>query len=204
MNTVAVPDPRAGPPPAAARAAAELALPDDRRVVGHARRGVARRRARAAARLPAARPDPVPHVRGDLHDARAAGPHAAGPDPAPRRPRRRRGGARGAARRGAPRSRPRWATSTSSAAEDWTRDDTVERMRAMYEYRRSRLRRAPASPTTARATSTARASTRRWSARCSTPSGRSSCGCATRATISNEVMHRLERELDLEDERLEI
>ena len=28
--------------------------------------------------------------------------------------------------------------------------------------------------------------------------------CATRAQISNEVMHRIERELDLEDERLEI
>ena len=93
MNSIRVPDPRAGPPPAAARAAAGLALPDDRRVVGHARLGVARRRARAAARLPAARPDPVPHVRGDLHDARAAGPHPADPDPAPRGPRRRRGGA---------------------------------------------------------------------------------------------------------------
>ncbi len=33
---------------------------------------------------------------------------------------------------------------------------------------------------------------------------RRSCACATRATISNDVMHRIERELDLEDERLEI
>ena len=35
-------------------------------------------------------------------------------------------------------------------------------------------------------------------------SATSSSGCATPATITNEVMHRLERELDLEDERLEI
>ena len=33
---------------------------------------------------------------------------------------------------------------------------------------------------------------------------RRSSSCATAGEISNEVMHRLERELDLEDERLEI
>jgi Na+/H+ antiporter len=71
--------------------ALDLAVPDDRRVVGHARLGVARRRACAAARLPVPRPAAVPHVRGDLRDARAPGVDVAEGDPLVRRARRRRG-----------------------------------------------------------------------------------------------------------------
>ena len=90
--------------------------------------------------------------------------------------------------------------------EEWTRDDTVERMRGLYRYRRRRLTRAPArrrrgrrrlraplaqvpedGPHRARRAARARSSS-----------------CATPGEISNDVMHRIERELDLEDERLEI
>jgi CPA1 family monovalent cation:H+ antiporter len=90
------------------------------------------------------------------------------------------------------------------AAEEWTYDETAERMRKLYEYR-----------------------SRRFSARAGETDGgdgiehRSrkyqkmvrSVLAAQRAElvrlrnsgeISNEVMHRLERELDLEEERLEI
>ena len=53
---------------------------------GHARLGVARRRPRARARLPDARPDLADHVRGDLRHAGAPGPDAAGADPEARHP----------------------------------------------------------------------------------------------------------------------
>jgi CPA1 family monovalent cation:H+ antiporter len=75
--------PSARPPARAARAAHGLAQSHDRRVVGHARRGLARRRARPPSRLPAARHRPVLDVRGDLHDARPAGAHAPRPHPPP-------------------------------------------------------------------------------------------------------------------------
>ena len=54
-----------------ARAARRLAGADDLGLVGHARRGLARGRTRAAPSVPGARPDPLPHLRGDLRDARA-------------------------------------------------------------------------------------------------------------------------------------
>ena len=87
--------------------------------------------------------------------------------------------------------------------EDWTRDDTLERMQRMYEYRKRRLKaragkieddgyedRSFAYQTILREVLEAqRAEIVRL---------------RNEGTISNEVMHRLERELDLEDERLEI
>jgi CPA1 family monovalent cation:H+ antiporter len=87
--------------------------------------------------------------------------------------------------------------------EEWTRDDTIERMRGAYEYRRRRLKaragkieddgyedRSVAYQTIVREVLEAqRAEIVRL---------------RNEGTISNELMHRLERELDLEDERLEI
>lgn len=87
--------------------------------------------------------------------------------------------------------------------EDWTRDDTLERMQALYEYRRRRLKaragkiedegfedRSVAYQTVVREVLEAQ---RREVVR-----------LRNEGTISNDVMHRIERELDLEDERLEI
>ena len=88
-------------------------------------------------------------------------------------------------------------------AEEWTRDDTLERMQAMYEYRKRRLAaragkiedegfedRSFAYQTIVREVLEAqRAEIVRL---------------RNEGTISNEVMHRIERELDLEDQRLEI
>jgi Na+/H+ antiporter len=87
--------------------------------------------------------------------------------------------------------------------EEWTRDDTLERMQAMYEYRKRRLAaragkiedegfedRSFAYQTIVREVLEAqRAEVVRL---------------RNEGTISNEVMHRIERELDLEDQRLEI
>jgi CPA1 family monovalent cation:H+ antiporter len=87
--------------------------------------------------------------------------------------------------------------------EEWTRDDTLERMHGMYEYRKRRLAaragrieddgfedRSFAYQTVVREVLEAqRAEIVRL---------------RNAGTISNEVMHRIERELDLEDERLEI
>jgi Na+/H+ antiporter len=87
--------------------------------------------------------------------------------------------------------------------EEWTRDETVERMRAMYEYRKRRLAaragkiedegfedRSVAYQTAVREVLEAQ---RREIVR-----------LRNEGAISNDVMHRIERELDLEDERLEI
>ncbi|MEY2514162.1 MAG: monovalent cation/hydrogen antiporter [bacterium] len=87
--------------------------------------------------------------------------------------------------------------------EDWTRDETIERMRALYEYRKRRLAaragkveddgyedRSVAYQTLVREVLEAqRAELQRLRAE---------------GTISAEVMRRIERELDLEDQRLEI
>ena len=88
--------------------------------------------------------------------------------------------------------------------EDWVRDDTAERMRALLGYRkrrfaarfdgggRRRLREALAQlPAPARA-------------RSSRPSAERSSDLRRQGMIDDEVMRRVQRDLDLEDQRLEI
>jgi monovalent cation/hydrogen antiporter len=87
--------------------------------------------------------------------------------------------------------------------EEWTREDTIERMRNLYRYRKRRFAaragmtdddgyedRSTAYQTLVREVLEAQ---RREIVR-----------MRNEGAISNEVMHRLERELDLEDQRLEI
>ncbi len=89
------------------------------------------------------------------------------------------------------------------SGEDWTRDDTIERLRGAYEYRRRRLKaragkieddgyedRSFAYQTLLREILEAQRG--------------EIVRLRNEGTITNELMHRLERELDLEDERLEI
>ena len=89
------------------------------------------------------------------------------------------------------------------AREEWTRDDTIERMRGAYEYRKRRLAaragkieddgfedRSVAYQTIVREVLEAQRA--------------AVVDLRNQGTISNDVMHRIERELDLEDERLEI
>ena len=90
------------------------------------------------------------------------------------------------------------------AEEEWTFDDTIERMRGAYRYRSNRL--------AARAGESDGDEDYEYRSRKFQKAVRSVLqaqhdaivALRDRGEISNEVMHRLERELDLEDERLEI
>jgi CPA1 family monovalent cation:H+ antiporter len=87
---------------------------------------------------------------------------------------------------------------------EWTRDDTADRMRQQYEYRRSRLA-ARAGETDDGDGFEHRSRKYQKMVRSVLDAQRAELVRLRNAgTISNEVMHRLERELDLEDERLEI
>ena len=89
------------------------------------------------------------------------------------------------------------------AGADWTRDDTVERLHGLYEFRRRRLKarggyleddgaedRSPAYQRLLRELLQAQR--------------QAIVRLRNQGQISNDVMHRIERELDLEDTRLEI
>jgi monovalent cation/hydrogen antiporter len=89
------------------------------------------------------------------------------------------------------------------AGEEWTRDDSVERMVGAYRYRKNRLAaragkveddgyedRSVAYQTMVREVLEAQR--------------REIVSLRNSGEISNDVMHRIERELDLEDQRLEI
>ena len=89
------------------------------------------------------------------------------------------------------------------AAEDWTRDDTIERMRAAYEYRKRRL--------SARAGKIEddgyedRSLAYQQAVQIVLAAQRDALVELRRAgTISNETMNRVIQELDLEESRLEI
>jgi monovalent cation/hydrogen antiporter len=88
------------------------------------------------------------------------------------------------------------------AAEDWTRDETVERMRAWYEYRKRRL--------AARAGKIQdegyedRSSAYQEMVRLVLAAQREALlGMRRDGKLSNETMNRIGRELDLEESRLE-
>ena len=88
--------------------------------------------------------------------------------------------------------------------EEWTRDDTLERMRPMYEYRKRRLA-ARAGKIEAEEDFEDRSFTYQTIVReVLEAQRREIVRLRNEGTISNDVMHRIERELDLEDERLEI
>ena len=91
------------------------------------------------------------------------------------------------------------------AGEVWTREDTAERMRAAYEYRRRRLAsRAGDGDDDDGEDYEHRARKYQTMVRAVLDAQREELvRLRDRGEISNEVMHRLERELDLEDERLE-
>jgi CPA1 family monovalent cation:H+ antiporter len=90
------------------------------------------------------------------------------------------------------------------AGREWTYDDSADRMRRAYEYRRSRLA-ARAGETDDGHGYEHRSRKYQKMVRAVLDSQRAELVRLRDAgEISNEVMHRLERELDLEDERLEI
>jgi Na+/H+ antiporter len=90
------------------------------------------------------------------------------------------------------------------AEEQWTYDETVERMRALYQYRSRRFA-ARAGEADDGDGIEHRSHKYQKLARAVYDAQRDELVRLRNAgAISNEVMHRLERELDLEDERLEI
>ena len=89
------------------------------------------------------------------------------------------------------------------ALADWTRDDTVQRLHSMFEFRRRRLKER------ARIWEDDGAEDRslayqRLLRELLVAQRQAIVGLRNQGQISNDVMHRIERELDLEDTRLEI
>lgn len=88
--------------------------------------------------------------------------------------------------------------------EDWTRADSVQRMRGLYEFRRHRFAvRAGAEPDTDGIDDRSAAYQRMVRAVLDAQRG-TLVRLRNEGVIGNEVMHRVERQLDLEDSRLEI
>jgi monovalent cation/hydrogen antiporter len=89
------------------------------------------------------------------------------------------------------------------AGEDWTRDDTVERLRGAYAYRRRRLK-ARAGKIEDDGYEDRSLAYQRLVRELLQAQRRAIVQLRNQGTISNDVMHRIERDLDLEDSRLEI
>src|SRR5687768_6298365 len=90
--------------------------------------------------------------------------------------------------------------------QEWTRDDTVERMRGMYRYRVRRLD-ARAGEQEDDDGDDYEHRSRKYQKMVRSvldAQRRAVVELRNQGQISNDVMHRIERELDLEDERLEI
>lgn len=92
-------------------------------------------------------------------------------------------------------------------AEDWTRDDTVERMQGLYEFRRRRLAQRASEDDLGDGDEDldARSNDYQRLVREVLEAQRDRIvALRDEGRISDEVMHTLERELDLEDQRLEV
>jgi monovalent cation/hydrogen antiporter len=87
--------------------------------------------------------------------------------------------------------------------EDWTRDDTVERLRGLYDFRRRRLK-ARAGKIEDDGIEDRSQAYQRLVRELLDAQRQAIVRLRNQGVISNDVMHRVERELDLEDSRLEI
>ncbi len=89
------------------------------------------------------------------------------------------------------------------AVEEWTRDDTVERLRGLYQFRRRRLK-ARAGIFEDDGYEDRSLAYQRLVRELLEAQRRAIIRLRNQGVISDGVMHRVERELDLEDSRLEI
>jgi monovalent cation/hydrogen antiporter len=89
------------------------------------------------------------------------------------------------------------------AAQEWTRDDTVERMRGLYQFRRRRLK-ARGGYLDDDGDQDRSLAYQRLVRELLEAQRREIVLLRNQGQISNEVMHRIERELDLEDARLKV
>jgi monovalent cation/hydrogen antiporter len=89
------------------------------------------------------------------------------------------------------------------AGEQWTRDDSVQRLRSFYQFRR-RLLKARAGIQEDRGYEERSQAYQRLVRELLEAQRRAIVQLRNRGVISNDVMHRIERDLDLEDTRLDI
>jgi NhaP-type Na+/H+ or K+/H+ antiporter len=89
------------------------------------------------------------------------------------------------------------------AGADWTRDDTVERLHGLYEFRRRRLK-ARGGWLEDDGSEDRSQAYQRLLRELLQAQRQAIVLLRNQGQISNDVMHRIERELDLEDTRLEI
>lgn len=88
-------------------------------------------------------------------------------------------------------------------AEDWTRDETIERVRALYEFRKRRFA-AQAGKIEDDGIEERSLTYQRMMHIIFGAQRQALVGLRNRGEISSEVMRRVERELDLEESRLEV
>jgi hypothetical protein len=86
--------------------------------------------------------------------------------------------------------------------EDWVREDTAERLRGLYNFRRSRFR-ARFDAEDDGSIEVRSANYQRLRRELLEAERRAIVGLRSSGRISDQVMHRLERDLDLEDARLD-
>jgi Na+/H+ antiporter len=89
------------------------------------------------------------------------------------------------------------------AVQEWTREGTVQRMRGLYQFRRRRLK-ARAGYLADDGVQDRSLAYQRLVRELLEAQRREIVRLRNQGQISNEVMHRIERDLDLEDSRLEI
>jgi Na+/H+ antiporter len=90
------------------------------------------------------------------------------------------------------------------AGEDWTRDDTVERLHGMFDFRRRRLKARGGYLEDQDGTEDRSLAYQRLVRELLEAQRQAIVRLRNQGQISSDVMHRIERELDLEDTRLEI
>ena len=107
--------------------------------------------------------------------------------------------------------RARWTASRAAlerldelAIEDWTRDDTIERLRGLYQFRQRRVKVRSGKIEDGDGVEERSMSYQRLMHELYTVQRRAVVQLRNGGEISNDVMHRLERELDLEESRLEV
>ena len=89
------------------------------------------------------------------------------------------------------------------ALEEWTREDTIDRVRRVYRYRQRRFE-ARRDGDDSDGYEERSLAYQRLMRELYDVQRAELASLRNRGVISNEVMHRIERELDLEDTRLEI
>jgi CPA1 family monovalent cation:H+ antiporter len=107
--------------------------------------------------------------------------------------------------------RARWAASRAAlerldelAIEDWTLDDTIERLRRLYEFRQRRVKVRVGKIEDEDGIEDRSLAYQRLMHELYTVQRRAVVELRNGGEISNDVMHRIERELDLEESRLEV